>query len=134
MTIQCKKLIEGIKDSERRFGELEQKTKSFATVYGHIKDAYETDIARIKDLHPNHHEKKIQKDIREALTHCERDIRGYKDKVSSLLKHREAGKFGIYKALNAWRDKVAAPAFDAFEKSIASHETKLQLLINIHHG
>ena len=113
---------------------MEQKTKSFATVYGHIKDAYETDIAKIKDLQPNHHEEKIQEDIREALTGCEEDIQGYKNKVSSLLKHREAGKFGIHRGVDAWRVKVSAPAFDAFEKSIAGHESQLQLLIGIHHG
>ena len=134
LTIQCKNLIEGVKNSEGRINELVGKAKSFATVVGQIDDAYKAHVTIPEDLPINPNEGKIRDDIQDVLSRCQEDFQAYEMKVSSLLRQRKSGNFGVHKLLNTWREKVANPTLERFEKSIADHQSSLQSLMGIHHG
>ena len=134
LTIHCKQLIEGIKNSDARTKELARKAQSFATVIGQIGNAYNADATEPENPQISPEETKIREDVRKELSYLEEDLRVYENEVSSLLRQRKSGKFGVHLILNTWREKVAAPALDRVEKSIEDHQSYLQSLMDIHHG
>ncbi|KAL6719778.1 hypothetical protein ACLMJK_001699 [Lecanora helva] len=132
LTWQCKKLVESIKNSDRRIDELVRKVESFTTVVTQIEYAYKSESAAIHDLAIGPDEDRVRTDIQKELSRCARGLQAYKAQVSDLLKQRKPGKLGV--PLNTWREKVASFPLETLEKTIADHQYNLQSLMNIHHG
>ena len=134
LTIRCKQLIEGVKNPDERFKELAWKAKGFATVIGQIDNAYNANATESEAFQISLDEVTIREDIRNELTYCEKELRACENKVSTVLKQRTPGKFGVDKILNRWREEAAAPALERFEKFITDHQSYLRSLMDIHHG
>ena len=134
LTVDCKILIEGIRNSEKRINELDRKATSFATLIYQVANAYRSDATGPDDFSTSPPGKQLRKDIQNELSRCEEDIEAYKREVSKLRGQRKTGRYGVQWILNTWREKVANPTIERIENSIKVHQSHLQSLMEVHHG